>query len=131
MPRDPFIYEGTRYMVSPREKKRGSNRIAKARILGAMTEWAWSFGISHIQTVIDAALLRSFREINSQTFALGSACPYGGGKGVPGGGTCVAIRLPCTERAIMEIRAYGGLESSPAPEPYAYDPGRPAIRKVA
>ena len=62
MLRDPFVYEGTRYMASPREKTSRNNRIVKARILGAMTEWAWSFGISHIQTVIDAALFRSFRE---------------------------------------------------------------------
>lgn len=123
-PRDPFVYEGTRYIASPAEKTPLANRIVKARILGAMTEWAWSSGISHIQTVIDAPLLRSFKQINSETFALGTAHPFGGGKGVPGGGTCLAIRLPANERAIGEIRAYGGLVSSAAPEPFAY-------RKVA
>lgn len=131
MLRDPFVYEGTRYMASPREKTPANNRLVKARILGAMTEWAWSFGISHIQTVIDAALFRSFKQVNSETFALGPAHPYGGGKGVAGGGTCLAIRLPATERAINEIRAYGGLESSPAPEPYAYAPVCPAFKEVA
>lgn len=129
--RDPFVYEGTRYMASPRDKTPGNNRVVKARILGAMTEWAWSFGITHIQTVIDAPLFRSFKQLNSQAFALGSAHPYGGGKGIAGGGTCLAIRLPATERAINEIRAYGGLESSPAPEPYAYTPGSSGLRKVA
>jgi acyl-homoserine lactone synthase len=129
--RDPFVYEGTRYIASPREKTPLSNRVVKARILGAMTEWAWSFGIRHIQTVIDAPLLRSFKKVNSQTFALGSAHPYGGGKGVPGGGTCMAIRLPVTERAINEIRDYGALEYSPAPEPYAYPNAAPQLRDVA
>lgn len=129
--RDPFVYEGTRYIASPREKTAESNRVVKARILGAMTEWAWSFGIRHIQTVIDAPLLRSFKKVNSQTFALGSAHPYGGGKGVPGGGTCMAIRLPVTERAITEIRSYGALDSSPAPEPFAYPNIAPQFRHVA
>ena len=77
--RDPFVYEGTRYIASPREKTPENNRIVKARILGAMTEWAWSFGVRHIQTVIDAALLRSFKKVNSQTVALGAAHPYRGG----------------------------------------------------
>jgi acyl-homoserine lactone synthase len=131
MLRDPFVYEGTRYMASSREKSARNNRLVKARILGAMTEWAWSFGIGQVQTVIDAALFRSFKEVNSETFALGPAATYGGGKGVPGGGNCLAIRLPCTERAIGEIRAYGGLETSPAPEPYAYAPNRQSLRKVA
>lgn len=118
--RDPFVYEGTRYIASPREKTPENNRIVKARILGAMTEWAWTFGIQHIQTVIDAPLLRSFQKVNSQTFALGSAHPYGGGKGVPGGGVCMAIRLPVTEQAINEIRSFGALNESPAPEAFAY-----------
>lgn len=129
--RDPFVYEGTRYIASPREKTPENNRIVKARILGAMTEWAWSFGVRHIQTVIDAALLRSFKKVNSQTFALGAAHPYGGGKGVPGGGTCMAIRLPVTERAINEIRAFGALDASPAPEPYCYQPAAPQLHHVA
>ncbi|MCB1442457.1 MAG: hypothetical protein KDJ72_05480 [Methyloceanibacter sp.] len=129
--RDPFVYEGTRYIAAPKEKTPANNRVVKARILGAMTEWAWTFGIRHIQTVIDAPLLRSFQKVNSQTFALGAAHPYGGGKGVPGGGTCLAIRLPVTERAIGEIRSYGALEASPAPEPYSYQPAAQQLRDVA
>lgn len=129
--RDPFVYEGTRYIATPREKTPKNNRIVKARILGAMTEWAWAFGVRHVQTVIDAALLRSFQKVNSQTIALGAAHPYGGGKGVPGGGTCMAIRLPVTERAINEIRIYGALEHSPAPEPYCYQPAAPELHHVA
>lgn len=129
--RDPFIYEGTRYIASPRIKTPESNRVVKARILGAMTEWAWCFGIRSIQTVIDAPLLRSFQRVNSRTYALGSAHPYGGGRDVPGGGTCLAIRLPVTERAINEIRAYGQLEASSAPEPFAYEPDTVRLRDVA
>lgn len=120
--RDPFIYEGTRYIASPREKTPENNRLVKARILGAMTEWAWCFGVRFVQTVIDAPLLKSFQRVNSGTFALGSVHPYGGGKNVPGGGTCLAIRLPVTEQAINEIRTFGALEASPAPEPFAYHP---------
>lgn len=129
--RDPFVYEGTRYMASPRDKTPQNNRVVKARILSVMTEWAWTFGVRHIQTVIDAALLRSFLQVNSATFALGTAHPYGGGKSVPGGGTCLAIRLPVTERAIQEIRRFGGLSASPAPEPYAYHAASDTLQNVA
>ncbi|MEM7192849.1 MAG: hypothetical protein AAF405_08325, partial [Pseudomonadota bacterium] len=129
--RDPFVYEGTRYIASPSEKTPENNRAVKARILGAMTEWAWNFGIRYVQTVIDAPLLRSFQKVNSKTFALGSAHPYGGGKGVTGGGTCMAIRLPVTERAIGEIRAYGELEGSPLAEPYAYQEAPERLQHVA
>jgi N-acyl-L-homoserine lactone synthetase len=110
--RDPFIYEGTRYIATPRERTLGNNRIAKARILGAMTEWAWSLGITHIQTVIDAALFKTFKEVNSEVFSLGPAQDYGGGKKVKGGGSCLVIRLPATKRAIGEICAYGGLDAA-------------------
>jgi N-acyl-L-homoserine lactone synthetase len=113
--RDPFVYEGTRYIVSPRIKTPRNNRIAKARILGAMTEYAWSIGVTHIQTIIDAGFYRSFKEFNSAVFALGPAQEYGGGKSVKGGGSCLAIRLPVTEQAIAELRAYGGL-NEPADE---------------
>ncbi|ODS00050.1 hypothetical protein AUC68_02665 [Methyloceanibacter methanicus] len=84
--RDPFVYEGTRYIASPREKTPENNRIVKARILGAMTEWAWSFGVRHIQTVIDAALLRSFKKVNSQTFALAPPTPMAGARESPEAG---------------------------------------------
>ncbi|MEM7398418.1 MAG: acyl-homoserine-lactone synthase [Pseudomonadota bacterium] len=129
--RDPFVYEGTRYIASPRVKSPENNRVVKARILGAMTEWAWSFGIRHIQTVIDAPLLRSFKKVNSQTYALGAAHPYGGGKGVQGGGTCMAIRLPVTEQAIHEIRSYGSLATSPVSAPYAYGTDTDQLRPAA
>ena len=110
--RDPFIFEGTRYIAAPRERTPRNNRIVKARILGAMTEYAYEFGITHIQTVIDAALLRTFKEVNTQVFALGPAQEYGGGKGVKGGGSCLVIRLPVTERAIREVRAYGRIDNA-------------------
>ena len=129
--RDPCVYEGTRYIACPREKTPQSNRVVKARVLGAMTEWAFSVGVHHIQAVIDTALARSFKATNSKTFALGPARDYGGGRGVPGGGTCLAIRIPVSERAINEVRAYGALKSSPAPEPYAYHPASEGLRHVA
>jgi acyl-homoserine lactone synthase len=116
IPRDPFVYEGTRYIVNPRVRTTANNRIAKARILAAMTEWAWSIGLLHIQSVIDASLFRPFKELNSEVIALGRIHPYGGGKEVKGGGTCIAIRLPVTEKSIAEVRAYGGLEPWSGPE---------------
>ncbi|MDJ0512458.1 MAG: acyl-homoserine-lactone synthase [Methyloceanibacter sp.] len=129
--RDPLIYEGTRYMACSREKTPGNNRRVKARIISAATEWAWNVGIGHVQTIIDAPLLRSFKKVNSQTFALGSAHPYGGGKGAPGGGTCMAIRLPVTERAVREVKAYGGLETSMLPESCFNELTQPQLRNVA
>lgn len=129
--RDPFVYEGTRFIATPHDKTPHNNRAVKARILGAMTEWAWSVGVRHIQAVIDTVLIRSFMAANSKTFALGPARSYGGGKGVPGGGMCLAVRIPVTERAIDEIRDYGALESSPAPEPYAYHSTASSLKHVA
>ncbi|WP_280138528.1 hypothetical protein [Methyloceanibacter methanicus] len=43
----------------------------------------------------------------------------------------MAIRLPVTERAINEIRAFGALDASPAPEPYCYQPAAPQLHHVA
>lgn len=111
--RDPFVLEGTRYIAAPRARTARNNRIVKARILGAMTEYAYEFGITHIQTVIDAALYRTFTELNTQVFALGPAQDYGGGKGVKGGGSCLAIRIPINERAIREVHAYGHMDNAP------------------
>jgi len=104
--RDPFVLEGTRYIAAPRVRTSQNNRSVKARILGAMTQYAYDRGVTHIQTVIDAALLRTFKEVNTQVFALGPAQDYGGGRGVKGGGSCMAIRLPITDLALREVRAY-------------------------
>jgi len=106
-PRGERIFEATRYIVQPRERSRQANRAAKARLLGAMLEWALEQDLDFIQTVIDAATLRSFVEMTMHTMPLGLAHPYGGGRGVRGGGECLAIRWPVTAEVLADIRAYG------------------------
>ena len=111
-PRAPDIYEATRFIVSPSVKTRKTNRIAKARVLGAMTEWCVDNQINFIQAVIDSATLSTYLELNPKVRPLGLAHPYGGGRRTPGGGECMAIRLPMTSEALDSVRAYGGLLES-------------------
>jgi hypothetical protein len=39
--------------------------------------------------------------------------PFGGGKGVPGGGECLAIRWPVTSEVLHDIREYGAVPDHP------------------
>lgn len=114
-PRGSDIYEATRYIVLPVRKSRDRNRAAKARLLAAMLEWALENNLSYIQTVIDTATLPSFVDMTAATIPLGLSHPYGGGRGVPGGGECMAIRWPITTQVLQDIREYGGLASPDVP----------------
>jgi acyl-homoserine lactone synthase len=111
-PRASDIYEATRYMVLPAQKTRQSNRLTKARLLGGMLEWCLAKGLSYVQTVIDSGTLSSFVEITQRTIPLGLSHPFGGGKGVPGGGECLAIRWPVTSEVLHDIREYGAVPVS-------------------
>ncbi len=107
-PRDPSIYEATRYIVLPSRKTREGNRQAKLRLLTTLVEWCMNKNLSHLQAVVDSGTLSSFVEITPQTIPLGLSHPFGGGRGVPGGGDCVAFRWPITDQVLDDIRAYGG-----------------------
>lgn len=107
--RAPDIYECTRYIVMPGRKSRDENRVAKARIIGAMLEWSLRRKLSFLQTVIETATLPSYLELTPQTVPLGLSHPYGGGRRTPGGGECMAIRWPVTLQVLEDVRAYGGL----------------------
>ena len=117
--RSPTIYECTRYIVRPAVKSRNANREAKAKLLSGMLEWALSQRLSFIQTVIDAATLSSFVEMTPKTIPLGLAHPYGGGRKVPGGGECLAIRWPVWPDVIADIREYGGWQQSSFPQAFS------------
>ena len=106
-PRGEHIYEATRYIVAPRHKSREANRAAKARLLGAMLEWAIANSVEYIQTVIDTATYASFVEITPETILLGKSYDYGGGNCAVGGGQCVGIRWPVTDKVLRDIRMYG------------------------
>ncbi|MGE0061089.1 MAG: acyl-homoserine-lactone synthase [Xanthobacteraceae bacterium] len=106
-PRSPTIYEATRYIVLPTRKTRENNRIAKVRLLTGLMEWCLSMQLTYLQTVIDSGTLSSFVEITPRTIPLGLSHPYGGGKGVPGGGECMGFRWPITEQVLQDIRDYG------------------------
>jgi N-acyl-L-homoserine lactone synthetase len=107
MPRGAKIYEATRYIVLPSNKSKQANKVAKAEILGAVIEWAYASGLTHVQTVIDTATLASFIEITPDCVPLGLSHPYGGGPLVRGGGEAIGIRCPATPKVISDIRAYG------------------------
>jgi N-acyl-L-homoserine lactone synthetase len=110
-PRSAQIYEATRYIVLPPQKSREANRAAKAALLGGMVEWCLGRKLSFVQTVIDSSALSSFVEITGKTIPLGLSHPFGGGRGVSGGGECMAIRWPVTEDLLEDIRAYGAVSS--------------------
>ena len=108
-PRGPDIYEATRYIVLPTKKSRGSIRAAKTRLLASMLEWALGKKLGYLQTVIDTGTLSSFVEITPRTSPLGLSHPYGGGRGAPGGGDCMAFRWPVSLEVLEDIRGYGDL----------------------
>jgi acyl-homoserine lactone synthase len=109
-PRSPRVYEATRYIVLPSQKSREALRLAKGRLLTVLLEWCLDKRLSHLQAVVDSGALSSFVEITPQTMPLGLAHPYGGGRGSPGGGECVAFRWPISRQVLDDVRAYGGLD---------------------
>ena len=113
-PRSPRVYEATRYIVLPSQRSREALRLAKGRLLTVLLEWCLDKRLSHLQTVIDAGTLSSFVEITPQTMPLGLSHPYGGGRGTPGGGECMAFRWPISLRVLGDIRAYAGMDRSGA-----------------
>jgi acyl-homoserine lactone synthase len=108
--RSPQVYEATRYIVLPVEKTAERNRIVRARILAALTEWCLDHNVTFIQAVIDSTSLATFVELNPQVRPMGLTHSYGGGRSAPGGGDCLAIRWPCTQSVIEAITRYGGLD---------------------
>jgi acyl-homoserine lactone synthase len=105
--RSPDIYEATRYIVLPADRTRDAIRQAKVRLLIGVMEWCLSKKLTFLQTVIDSGTLSSFVEITPRTIPLGLSHPYGGGKGVPGGGECMAFRWPITFDVLEDVCAYG------------------------
>lgn len=112
-PRAPDVYECTRYIVMPSHKSRETIRAAKARLLIALFQWAMKEKLSYLQTVIDAGTLGSFVEMSTKTIPLGLSHPYGGGRGVTGGGECIAIRWPVCQEVISDVHEYVGWPESP------------------
>lgn len=117
--RAPDVYECTRYIVMPAHKSRATIRAAKARLLIALFQWAIREKLSYLQTVIDAGTLGSFVEMSPKTIPLGLAHPYGGGRGVPGGGECIAIRWPVGQEVIDDVLEFAGWPDAPE---NIYDP---------
>jgi acyl-homoserine lactone synthase len=108
-PRSPHVYEATRYIVLPAQKTREALRLAKGRLLTALLGWCLDKRLSHLQAVVGAGALSSFIEITPRTIPLGLPHPYGGGRGTPGGGDCVAFRWPISLQVLEDVRTYGGL----------------------
>jgi acyl-homoserine lactone synthase len=108
-PRSPHVYEATRYIFLPISKSAPENRVAKARLLAGMVEWCFSKHICHIQRVVDMTAFPAWVDLVPQTMPLGLPHPYGGGRGAPGGGDCIAFRWPATREVIDGIRSYGGI----------------------
>jgi acyl-homoserine lactone synthase len=74
-----------------------------------MVEWCFQKRLSHIQCVVDMAAFPSWLDLVPQTMPLGLPHPYGGGRGAPGGGDCIAFRWSTTPEVIDGIRSYGGI----------------------
>lgn len=111
--RSPDVYECTRYIVMPSRKSRESIRAGKARLLVALARWALEQKLAYLQTVIDAGTLGSFVEMAPKTIPLGLSHPYGGGRGVPGGGECIGIRWPIGQELISDILEWVGWPDVP------------------
>lgn len=111
--RAPDVYECTRYIIMPQRKSRDTIRAAKARLLIALFQWAMKENLAFLQTVIDAGALGSFVEMSPKTIPLGLSHPYGGGRGVPGGGECIAIRWPVGQAVINDVLDYVGWPETP------------------
>jgi len=107
--RSPLVYEATRYIFLPLNKRADQNRAAKARLLSGMVEWCFHRGVSHIQCVVDMTAFPAWVELVPQTIPLGLPHAYGGGRGTPGGGDCIGFRWPVTRDVIDGIRSYGGI----------------------
>jgi acyl-homoserine lactone synthase len=114
-PRSADVYEATRYIVLPAQKSREALRLAKGRLLTVLLEWCLSKRLSHLQAVVDSGALSSFVDITPQTMPLGLPHPYGGGRGTPGGGECVAFRWPISLQVLDDVRTYGGLDGDVPP----------------
>lgn len=112
-PRAHDVYECTRYIIMPSHKSRDTLRAAKARLLIALFQWAMREKLSYLQTVIDAGTLGSFVEMSPKTIPLGLAHPYGGGRGVAGGGECIAIRWPVGQEVINDVLEFVGWPDVP------------------
>ncbi len=113
-PRGDDIYETTRFIVQPAKRTRASIRQAKSRLLAPVLEWCLQKRLSYFQTVIDAGSLSSYVEITPHTRILGLAHPFGGGRGAPGGGECMALRWPVSTDVFDDVIAYGLLEDRPS-----------------
>jgi acyl-homoserine lactone synthase len=130
-PRSPLIYEATRYIVLPARSNPTGIRLGKARLINAVVEWCLGMKLSHLQAVVDTATLSSFVEMTHRTMPLGLSYPYGGGRGAPGGGECVAFRWPITHAVLDDVRVYGGLDRAqwtlPDPAGRAAMPSQPVL----
>lgn len=107
--RSPHVYEATRYISLPLSRSAQENRVAKARLLAGMVEWCFVKKLSHIQCVVDMTAFPSWVDLVPQTIPLGLPHPYGGGRGAPGGGDCIAFRWPATREVFDGIRSYAGI----------------------
>jgi len=112
-PRGSDIYETTRFIVQPAKRTRASIRQAKSRLLAPVLEWCLEKRLSYFQTVIDAGSLSSYVEITPHTRILGLAHPFGGGRGAPGGGECMALRWPVSTDVLDDVVAYGSIDGQP------------------
>lgn len=52
-------------------------------------------------------MFQQFVQMTGETMPLGLPHDYGGGPGVPGGGACMALRWPTTDRTISDVASFG------------------------
>ncbi|MEM7620126.1 MAG: acyl-homoserine-lactone synthase [Pseudomonadota bacterium] len=98
--RDNHIYEATRFIIKPQSKCRKDRKLLKVNLLKCLAKWCVKNNVIALQTIIDAGTLSSYLQLNPWIKPLGLAHAYGGGKGVLGGGECMAIHWPANEEVI-------------------------------
>lgn len=112
LPDSGRVMEATRFLVSPKMRGAERRRRAQAELAFAMFNWALMNNVTHIQGVLETALLPDFLEMAPQTVPLGLSTPYGGGPGVRGGGEAIAMLSPVNRKTLREVSEFGGFDAN-------------------
>jgi N-acyl-L-homoserine lactone synthetase len=101
-PRAPKVYERTHSVA---RRQRGSDS-AHRDMIGAALQWCLRHGVAYLQTIIDYASLPHYLALTPLTTPMGLPHPYGGGRGAPGGGECLAVRWPICPQLLADVQNY-------------------------
>ncbi|MCH9807635.1 MAG: hypothetical protein K0U74_07885 [Alphaproteobacteria bacterium] len=111
----PDIYEATCYYMRPSNMSAEAHRQGRSRLLRAMIEWAWDFGLSDIQCATNLQAMPMLRDMTPNLQSIGPELPP-----LPVGSTladennhCVPARWPISDDMRMEILDYAANQEQP------------------